>query len=331
MDRRLLAVLFPLLGTVFSCGTSAPPPVSQTVGALGGTVEVTPAANPQLSGTKISIPAGALARDATITVSVGDDLAVAGEIAVGPSVRLLPDGLPFYKPAALTLPYSPSSVPPGASLAVDFRSATIRGQVFGAALAVDSASGTVTLNIVHFTDYQVVATAIPDGGTLDGGSSGDGGTPIDGGPGGNDAGPPDGGATDAGFVSCSSDSDCSPLTRCFGGICLGYFDGGVWDAGLPDAGSWDGGVLDGGWYDAGPSDAGWWDGGSPDAGHWDGGALDGGWSDAGPSDAGWWDGGPPDGGWSDAGPSDAGWWDGGPLDGGWSDAGWWDGGPSDGG
>ena len=134
--------------------------VTQTVGVMGAEITVSAAGNPTIAGTTLLIPAGALAQDTPITVTVGSEIAqsTSSESGAGPSVRFSPDGLVFAKPATLTLPFAAAKQPSGSSLAVDYSSVNGRGQYAGSALTIDRNAGTVSVDIAHFTDYEVVAT-----------------------------------------------------------------------------------------------------------------------------------------------------------------------------
>ncbi len=74
-------------------------PVTQTIGASGGTVQATS------SGVKVSLsfPAGTLAADTTVTIT--PQVLAAGDVA---SVKLAPGGLVFAKPVTVVLEYPAS-------------------------------------------------------------------------------------------------------------------------------------------------------------------------------------------------------------------------------
>jgi hypothetical protein len=208
--------------------------ISQIVGPSGAEISISAAGDPTLAGTTLLIPAGALPAATLITVAVGANQAAIGETPLGPSVRFTPDGLQFAKPATLTLPYVPAEQPARTAIAVAVTTAGRKSESSGGMITVDATAGTVALDIMHFTDYQVLAT--PAGAGVDGGVDGghDGG--VDGGP--RDGGV-DGGLRDGGVI-----------------------DGGPHDGGLFDGGGgngFDGGIIDGG----GPIDGGIIDGGGP--------------------------------------------------------------------
>lgn len=61
-------------------------------------------------GLTLTIPAGALEKDTTVTV---EETAPGEGVAVGPVYKLGPEGLKFLKPATLTLRFKPGDVPQG--------------------------------------------------------------------------------------------------------------------------------------------------------------------------------------------------------------------------
>lgn len=222
------------LGVGCSSGGSGFPAaagITQTVGASGAAITITAAGNPDIAGTTLVIPPNALAADTVITISKGPaDETISGETAVGPSVRFAPDGLVFKVPATLILPYRSASVPAANGLAVAVISGGARSELSGAALTVDKAAGTVSCDIAHFTDYQVVA-APGNVQHQDGGSG------------------------------CKADQDCPGGSICVAGTChLKAVDGGG-----TDGSHGDGGISDGGGHgDGGPRDGGPYDGGITD-------------------------------------------------------------------
>ncbi|MFC1610645.1 VWA domain-containing protein [Myxococcota bacterium] len=77
----------------------------------GGTLEVTEADHPELAGTKIIIPAGSLAEDTRITMSVGvRDLPQDGSAPAGPVIELGPTDTHLSIPAQVTIPFA--TLPP---------------------------------------------------------------------------------------------------------------------------------------------------------------------------------------------------------------------------
>lgn len=252
MDRSLLHRSIPLLiGIAVGCssGGARPGAVSQTVGSAGAAIEITSSGSSTIAGTTLLIPAGALDRDTTITIAPAPaPIAATGETAVGPTVRFEPDGLVFLKPATLTLPFTSAMQPARTNLAIDFRGGAGSGQYSGASLS--TAGDQVSVDIGHFTDYQVVAvagracqsnldcasgeacvagacaTSPTDGGVTDGGVT-DGAGPIDGGA--FDGAPTDGiplhdastfdASSDAATQYCTSDSQCATGQHCVANYC----------------------------------------------------------------------------------------------------------------
>jgi len=74
--------------------------------ARGGSIGVTSAEHARLAGTRIEIPAAALARDTTITIDpAAANLVDADTDVAGPTVEFGPDGTQFAQPVRITLPY----------------------------------------------------------------------------------------------------------------------------------------------------------------------------------------------------------------------------------
>jgi uncharacterized delta-60 repeat protein len=114
LSRRLGALLLPLL--LAACGggggdTSAPPPAAAAsdIGVAGGALE-----GP--SGSRVVVPAGALAASTRIgieqTASGAPPLPV-GITAFGPVFALTPHGTRFAAAVTVTLPFDPATVPAG--------------------------------------------------------------------------------------------------------------------------------------------------------------------------------------------------------------------------
>lgn len=90
-------------------GPPAPPSVTVTVGAAGGTVT-----GP--SGAKVVIPAGALAKDTPIGIAqtgAGAPALPSGTATFGPMFAFTPHGTVFAKPVTITVPFDPGQVPAG--------------------------------------------------------------------------------------------------------------------------------------------------------------------------------------------------------------------------
>src|SRR5581483_7610645 len=80
--------------------------VDQNVGTSGDTLTVSSSASPDLAGTKLEIPAGALSADTRITLELGTTDLVGGNTKKGGAVAIWkPSGTKFTKPVTMTLPY----------------------------------------------------------------------------------------------------------------------------------------------------------------------------------------------------------------------------------
>ncbi|MBX5483334.1 MAG: hypothetical protein IRZ16_16050 [Myxococcaceae bacterium] len=79
-------------------------PVERDKGAV---ISITADESPELAGTQLVIEPGALAADQTITVEIGLEDIVPGDLhAAGPVAVFGPPGITFSKPARLTMPYA---------------------------------------------------------------------------------------------------------------------------------------------------------------------------------------------------------------------------------
>ena len=146
------------LGFVFSYGDLCVKPHSEAITPAGGRLVITMSESPALSGTTLVVPPGALNGAASLQLGCGKNLAGADEVAVGPSLRLSPEGLTFLTPVTLTIPYSPTLIPSDGVVSVAVQTGSQRTLLSGADLTVNAAAGTVTLPLAHFSDYQVIAS-----------------------------------------------------------------------------------------------------------------------------------------------------------------------------
>ena len=293
-----------LLLLAAGCGSnsspSIPPPVQQAVGTTGGAVKAS-------DGSGVTVPAGALPANVTITVTpTASAPPPPAATPVGTAVTFGPEGQQFAQPVTVTLSFDPSSLPSGVSAANIVVVTAPAGSSSYTPLATTQVDSThVSAQTTHFSTFvATVAASGSDGGPLDAGTGGNAGG-AGGGSGGGSGGS-SGGGSDGG-VSGGQDAGTGSPDAGVGGGGGGLPDGGPDDAGsesdggsVEDAGQNDGGVDagssgDAGAVDAGFIDAGIHDAGSPeDAGPGDAGSPE----DAGPGDAGSSDGGLPDSGLS---------------------------------
>jgi hypothetical protein len=136
---------------------SAGQPIQQVIGSSGGSITITAAEDATLAGTQLVIPPGAVPDGTVVAISKGAPQNGAGEQAISPSVRLLPDGLKLAKPATLFFPYP--GQPARTHLFVEVTSLGQKSQREG--LLVSSAAGLAQLQIDHFSDWQIVAVDCP--------------------------------------------------------------------------------------------------------------------------------------------------------------------------
>lgn len=146
----------------------------------GGTIVVSSGDSQALAGTKISIPAGALAADTSITITLSKDaIAPAGIKSAGPVADFGPDGLKFATPATVTLPYAAGTAAKDLVI-VGIESNGARLRIGRKDLTVDEGARTVTFKIAGFTRYGA-------------GSQGN---------------------------QCAADSDCAAGEVCQNGVCV---------------------------------------------------------------------------------------------------------------
>ncbi len=146
-------------------GTPGPDALLRTavIGPGGGTLALTSAESTALAGTSLTVPAGALAQEVTITARASS-LAVVqlGDIAAGPVVDLGPEGTQFAVPVMITLPVA---IPAG-EVAADLRIEAVEGNGAARALGVGSqAGGFATFETSTFTRFGGVIHHPPDGGS----------------------------------------------------------------------------------------------------------------------------------------------------------------------
>lgn len=159
-SRTGLAVV---LGSLLACsGLPAALPgadptrstVSLEVSALTGGVLTLP------SGVTVTVPAGALATDAVLTVS---QLADPPTIGLLTTVIVEPHDLRLLAPATVTIPYDPTLVGDPTSLAIEVSSLLTEPRSVGSELSVitapdpvvDTVAHTVSVNVDHFSVFHL--------------------------------------------------------------------------------------------------------------------------------------------------------------------------------
>ncbi len=223
------------------------------IGPTGGTIPVTAADDSVLAGTSITIPAGALTTDTTISIGLSEqDVAPKGTTAAGPVVDFEPSGTVFAKPVTMTIPVTASH-----SLYIE----AVEADGSTSVIAVKSVSdGIATFQVKGFTsfgawtgtstvDASVTCASNADcasGETCTDGVCGGSSTCGDGVCGSGEtcsSCPADCGncttTVDAG-AACTTDADCIGGNACISGVCaLNFVDAGAGDAAFdslsPDA------------------------------------------------------------------------------------------------
>lgn len=128
-------------------GAAAPQTISKQISAAtGGTVDG--------PGVKLAIPPGALKADTTVTVTISDKAGAPGadKIAAGSVFDFGPDGTTFNAPVALTLDFTASGGPAGATPKIAFLKD-------GAWQTLDDSAATggqITATTTHFTPFTVI-------------------------------------------------------------------------------------------------------------------------------------------------------------------------------
>jgi hypothetical protein len=158
MNRsRLLASLLVLVtastAVIVACSSDeSTTPAATNPSSTTTTVHVSAAAGGTVADpsgkTTLTIPAGALAADTDITLS----LKPAANGAVVDISEFGPDGLTFLKPVTLAIKADAALAPQGKSLSV----ATLEGGAFKAVTGSTYAAGVATASISHFSSYSIV-------------------------------------------------------------------------------------------------------------------------------------------------------------------------------
>ena len=174
----------------------------QVAASKGAAISVSAAEEPELAGSALDIPAGALGTDTTITLELG--LKAITESPRGPVAIWGPSGTIFSKPARMTLPLALASSAELAQVEIlveesDGRRFTIPRSE----LMIDAAAKSVTFPVNGFTRFQPTVRPA-DGGTTGTGGGSAGGSSAAGGT--ASAGGAAGGSS---ARSCASVRDCN--------------------------------------------------------------------------------------------------------------------------
>ncbi len=159
------------LSATFGCGSS---PIDEKMAsrfvksvdvaaATGASIEIAPKDSPDLAGTRLDIPSGALAQNTRITLELQRDPIVTGDAEpAGPVAKWGPPGTAFSKAATLRLPFA---LPAGFSeqdLIVELLEDNgQRARFERESLSVDAAAGFVSLPVSGFSRYQAGARKRP--------------------------------------------------------------------------------------------------------------------------------------------------------------------------
>lgn len=208
---------------------------SERVAASKGTaITVSDAEEPELAGTRLEVPPGALSADTTVTLELG--LTSITESSRGPVAIWGPAGTVFSSPVRMTLPLAMASSSELGLIEIQVEEADGRRfTIPNSALTIDASGKAVSFTVTGFTRFQ---PGVPsrDGGTGAGGGTANtaGGTALG------------GGTASAGGTaqtSCSSSTQCARSETCVMrnpgalGVCVAQSTGG---------GSAGGGAVSGG-------------------------------------------------------------------------------------
>jgi hypothetical protein len=117
-------------------------------------VTVSASDSPSLAGTKLEIPAGALAADTTLTLETAPSLVATADNA-GPVAVWGPSGLTFSTPARLTMPYLLPAGKTTGQLGILVQEANgSTHRIPASSLTIDTAAGLVSFSISGFTSFQ---------------------------------------------------------------------------------------------------------------------------------------------------------------------------------
>ncbi|MFT3837283.1 MAG: hypothetical protein QM723_09840 [Myxococcaceae bacterium] len=207
----------------------------------GAVIEVSKSDSSVLNGTKLQVPAGALASDVTITLELGlKDLVNSN--AASPVTTWKPDGLHFTTPATLTLPLTIAQGQSTDHLNIQVQEAN--GTTFRIPRSdLTIVGSSVTFKIDGFTSFQAntqnacmtdsdcsMGEQCVNGGCQGGAGGGAGGGNGGGQGGGNGGGM--GGGQGGGSNACQVDTDCPMGEACRNGACTGGGVGGGQGGGM---------------------------------------------------------------------------------------------------
>jgi hypothetical protein len=147
----LVAVLAAACGTVVGSRYVKSAPVTASSGAV---ISVTATDSAALAGTSLSIPAGALSADTTITVEPGLLPLVTDGEALSPVVEWGPSGLVFSTPATMTLPLTLSLSDQASDLEVVVEEADGTVKAI-ATVTLDATRTRASFKVSGFSSYQV--------------------------------------------------------------------------------------------------------------------------------------------------------------------------------
>jgi hypothetical protein len=179
--RALLVLGFAVAG----CGNTGgggtvAPPVNQTVGSTGGSVD-------NSNGDGVSIPPGALPGDTMISVSSTPDAPPPPTaMPVGTPVTFGPEGQQFLVPVTVTISFDPAKIPAGktaSSLSIFTAPAGTTAYTQLTTTVVDATH--LSAQVSHFSTFVAgspTACAVSCGGFASSGCTGGGGPVFDGGP-----------------------------------------------------------------------------------------------------------------------------------------------------
>ncbi|MNS04911.1 hypothetical protein D3C72_363000 [compost metagenome] len=131
-------------GVIRPLGEIAGVATSKIIGAEGGTIVSAD------GGIEVTIPAGALATNTTISVQPITNTNQCGE---GTAYRLTPHGQQFNKPAIIKFHYTAEQVPCVEALGISYQDNIGRWKAVGG-VAVDAVNKTITAKTTHFSDWS---------------------------------------------------------------------------------------------------------------------------------------------------------------------------------